>query len=123
MFVRSLWISLLGLMLCLPTSVGAHAGLVKSVPARRAVLARVPARVQLWFNERLEAHFCSLSVWNAGGQQVDSGDVQVGPDDPKTLSVGLTALTPGTYTVQYRVLSVDGHIVENQFPFTVQGPP
>jgi copper resistance protein C len=62
-------------------------------------------------------------VWNAGGQQVDSGDVQVGPDDPKKLSVGLAALAPGIYTVKYRVLSVDSHIVENQFPFTVQGHP
>jgi methionine-rich copper-binding protein CopC len=123
MSVRSRWMSLLGLVLLLPTSVWAHAVLVKSVPARRAVLTRGPARVQLWFNERLEAHFCSLSVWNAGGQQVDSGDVQVGPEDPKKLSVGLAALTPGAYTVKYRVLSVDGHIVENQFPFTVQEHP
>jgi methionine-rich copper-binding protein CopC len=79
--------------------------------------------VQLWFNERLEAQFCSLSVWNAGGQQVDSEDVQVDSVDPKKLSVGLSALAPGTYTVKYRVLSVDGHIVEDQFPFTVQGHP
>ena len=120
---RSLWISLLGLVLLLPASVWAHAGLVKAVPTRRAVLTHVPARVQLWFNERLEAHFCSLSVWNAGGQQVDSGDVQVARDDPKHLSVGLTALVPGTYTVKYRVLSVDGHMIEDQFPFTVQGQP
>src|SRR2546422_11440286 len=101
MAVRALWMSLLCLGLCMPTSVWAHAGLVKSVPARRAVLARGPARVQLWFNERLEAHFCSLSVWNAGGQQVDSGDVQVGPEDPKKLSVGLTTLTPVAYTVEH----------------------
>jgi copper resistance protein C len=123
MLIRSLWITLLGLVLLLPTDVWAHAALVKSVPTHRAVLARVPARGQLWFSERLEAHFCSLSVWNAGGQQVDSGDVQVGPDDPKKLSVGLAALAPGIYTVKYRVLSVDSHIVENQFPFTVQGHP
>jgi copper resistance protein C len=123
MSVRSLWISCLGLVLLVPTSVWSHAGLVKSIPARRAVLVRVPAQVQLWFNERLEAQFCSLSVWNAGGQQVDSGDVQVDPVDPKKLSVGLSALVPGTYTVKYRVLSVDGHLVENQFPFTVQEHP
>ena len=50
---------------------------------------------------------------------MDSGDVQVSPDDPQKLSVGLAALAPGSYTVKYRVLSVDGHIVENQFPFEV----
>jgi methionine-rich copper-binding protein CopC len=123
MSVRALWISLLGLVLLMPSSVWSHASLVKSVPVRRAVLARVPARVQLWFNERLEAQFCTLSVWNAAGQQVDSGDVQVGPEDRKKLSVSLADLGPGIYTVRYRVLSVDGHIVENQFSFTVQGHP
>jgi methionine-rich copper-binding protein CopC len=28
---------------------------------------------------------------------------------------------PGLYTVKYRVLSVDGHIVDNRFSFTVKG--
>jgi len=123
MSVLSICISLLGLLLLAPPSVWSHAALVKSVPARRAVLSRVPARVQLWFNERLEAQFSQLSVWNVEGRRVDSGDVQVGPDDPKKLSVGLPTLAPGTYTVKYRVLSVDSHIVESQFSFTLQGSP
>jgi methionine-rich copper-binding protein CopC len=111
------------ILLLLPTSVWSHAGLVKSVPARRAVLSKAPARVQLWFTERLEARFCHVSVWNAAEQQVDSADVRLQPEDPKLLSVGLPTLAPGTYTVKYRVLSVDGHIVESQFSFTLRGSP
>jgi methionine-rich copper-binding protein CopC len=87
------------------------------------VLSAAPARVVLWFNERLEAQFSQISVWNAEGQQVDVGDMQVGPDDGKRLSVGLPTLTAGTYTVKFRVLSVDGHIVEAGFPFTVRSRP
>jgi methionine-rich copper-binding protein CopC len=45
------------------------------------------------------------------------------PGDPKLLSVGLPALAPGTYTVKYRVLSVDGHVVASQFSFTLRGSP
>ena len=116
------WVSLLSLVL-LPTSVWSHAGLVKSVPARRAVLSKAPARVQLWFTERLEARFCHVSVWNATEQQVDNVDVRLEPEDPRLLSVGLSALAPGTYTVKYRVLSVDGHVVESQFSFTLRGSP
>ena len=48
-------------------------------------------------------------------------------DDPKdavvmlcALSVGLAALKPGTYTVKFRVLSVDGHVVEGSIPFEVR---
>lgn len=120
---RLIAVGLLSLLLLAAASAWPHAYLVKSVPARRAVLSKPPARLQLWFNERLEARFSHLSLWNAEGQQVDSGDTQVGPDDPKKLSVGVQPLEPGTYTVKYRVLSVDGHIVESQFPFTLRGSP
>jgi methionine-rich copper-binding protein CopC len=98
----------------------AHAVLVRSAPAARATLAERPDRVQLWFNERLEPAFSSVSVWNAAGTQVDAGDARVGADDPKRLSVPLLPLAPGTYTVRYRVLSVDGHVVDSSFSFTIR---
>ena len=109
------------LLLVAPISSWAHAYLVKSSPARRAVLSSAPERVVLWFNERLEAQFSQVSVWNQAGQQVDGGDHQVGPDDAKKLSVGTPTLPAGTYTVKFRVLSIDGHVVESEFPFTVRG--
>jgi methionine-rich copper-binding protein CopC len=119
---RPLWVrlALFLLLLVVPSASLAHAYLVKSSPVRRAVLSSAPARVALWFNERLEAQFSQVAVWNTEGQQVDGGDVQVGPDDGKKLSVGIPTLSAGTYTVKYRVLSVDGHIVESEFPFTVR---
>jgi len=120
---RSIGVGLLSLLLLAAARGWTHAYLVKSVPARRAVLSKPPVRVQLWFNERLEARFSHLSVWDAEGKQVDSGDLQIAPDDPKNLSVGVLALKPRTYTVKFRVLSVDGHIVESQFPFTLRVQP
>lgn len=109
-------------LLLVPASGLGHASLVRSSPARRAVLLRAPDRVQLWFNERLEAAFSRVAVTEASGRAVDLGDVQVGPDDPTRLSVGLGRLQPGTYTVRFRVLSVDGHVVEGEFPFTLRAP-
>jgi len=122
---RRATIALLGLLLLAPAIGWTHAVLVKSSPARRAMLVRAPARVQLWFNERLEPAFSALAVVDATGQQVDLKDVRVGPDDPRLLSVSLPPLSPGTYTVRFRVLSVDGHIVESEYPFTLRpaGPP
>src|SRR5512132_1866398 len=89
LWCRSTLLIILLLLLMVPISSWGHAYLVKSSPARRAVLSKSPTRVVLWFNERLEAQFSQLSLWNAEGQQVDGGDVQVGPDDGKRLSVGL----------------------------------
>jgi methionine-rich copper-binding protein CopC len=112
--------TILIILFMVPISTWGHAYLIKSSPTRRAVLSTPPTRVVLWFNERLEAQFSQLSVWNAEGQQVDGGDVLVGPEDSKKLSVGIPTLPAGTYSVKYRVLSVDGHIVEAEFPFTVR---
>jgi hypothetical protein len=100
-----------------------HAALVKSSPAARAVLARSPARTELWFSERLEPAYSSLSVVDGADVAVDGKDVVVGPDDPRRLSVSLPALPPGRYTVRFRVLSVDGHLVQSTFPFTIKRPP
>jgi methionine-rich copper-binding protein CopC len=120
--MRRFWpIAILTMFVLIPISGWTHAVLVKSSPPRRAALTRSPARVQLWFNERLESQFSTLSVWDASGHPVDNKDIQVDPDDSKKLSVGLPDLTPGTYTVKFRVLSVDGHIVESEYPFTVRG--
>src|SRR5262245_16321758 len=103
-----------------PALVESHAVLVKSVPAARAVLTRAPGRVQLWFSERLEPAFSNASVWSGSGKQVDKRDASVSPDDPKELSVSLGTLEAGTYTVRCRILSVDGHVVETNFPFTIK---
>jgi methionine-rich copper-binding protein CopC len=111
---------LAGLLALLPVAVAAHAFLVKSSPTRRAVLAQPPTRVDLWFNERLEPAYSRVSVVDAAGRQVDLGDGGVGRDDARRLTASLPTIAPGTYTVRYRVLSVDGHVVDGTFAFTVE---
>jgi methionine-rich copper-binding protein CopC len=107
-------------LLLLTTPAWPHASLVRSSPARRATLTTAPDRVELWFNEAVEPRFSSVSVWDAGGAQVDLRDARVEPEDPRRLSVGLTRLGRGSYRVRFRVLSVDGHVVESEFPFTLR---
>lgn len=80
-------------------------------------------RVDLWFNERLEPAYSRVSVTDEVGAQVDLRDVAVSQQDPRRLSVSLPPLGPGRYTVRFRVLSVDGHVVESRMTFTVKGRP
>jgi methionine-rich copper-binding protein CopC len=75
--------------------------------------------VRLRFSEPLEPAFARVSVWN-GQAQVDLQDARVEPDEPTELTVGLPTLGPGSYTVKFRVLSVDGHVVESDLTFTVR---
>jgi methionine-rich copper-binding protein CopC len=105
-----------------PAPAWSHAYLVRSTPVVRAVVGRAPERVQLWFNERLEPAYSRVSVWTGAGERVDAGDVQVAPTEPTRLSVGVPPLPAGAYIVKYRVLSVDGHVVEAQFGFVVRAP-
>jgi hypothetical protein len=98
----------------------AHAYLVKSIPAQRAVLLRAPAKIQLWFNEPLEARYSGLTIVDPAGKNVNLTHVEIGGADPKLISATVDTFSAGTYTVKYRVLSVDGHIAENQFPFTIK---
>ena len=120
---RLLSIAVLVLALTWASQAWSHAYLVRSRPGVRATLARPPERVELWFNERLEPAYSGMSVWNAAAQRVDTGDATVESAEPTQLSVRVNPLPAGAYTVRYRVLSVDGHLVESEFAFNVRGAP
>lgn len=108
------------LNLFVPAVALAHAYLVKSVPPGRATLFTSPAKIQLWFNERLEPRYSTASVLDPNGKRVDLENSEVSSEDPKQLAIGVKPLPSGKYTVKFRVLSVDGHVVEQSFPFTVR---
>jgi len=108
------------LLLLAPGIASAHAYLVRSAPAQRAVLYKAPAKIQLWFNERLEARFSTFSLSDADGRPFETGKAEVPKEDSKQLSATVKPLPPGRYVVKYRVLSVDGHLVEDEFPFTIR---
>ncbi len=99
----------------------AHSMVVKAEPPRRAVLAKTPTQVRLWFNEEIEGDYASLVVLDAEKHSVTEIKPQLAPDDRKSIVLPLPELTPGKYSVKFRVLSVDGHVVESSFDFTVKG--
>ena len=114
-------------MLALVMSVGlpsgtalAHAMLVKAEPARRAALTRAPSQVRLWFNEEIEKDYASLAVQDAAKATVTEIKPHVAADDPKSIVLPLPELEAGKYTVKFRVLSVDGHVVDSSYDFTVK---
>ena len=107
-------------VLVFPGATLAHSLLMRSQPERRATVTRPPEEVRLWFSERIEPAYARVSVWDAEGKQVDAGDAAVDQAGATTLAVRTPGLRAGRYTVRYRVLSVDGHIVESSFHFTVK---
>ncbi len=114
------WIAVLLLSFAVAPDANAHAQLVKSEPAQRAVVTDAPPRVVLWFNEEIEGDYASLSVVDGTGKPVTDTKPAVAADDPTSLPLTLPTLAPGKYTVKYRVLSVDGHVIEASYDFTVK---
>jgi copper resistance protein C len=121
-FMRIILSVVTAVALVLPAaSALAHSMLVKAEPPRRAVLAKTPAQVRLWFNEEIEGDYASLVVFDAEKRPVTQSKPQLAQDDPKSIVLPLPELAPGKYSVKFRVLSVDGHVVDSSFDFTVKG--
>lgn len=101
----------------------AHAALLRSDPPRRAVLTQSPGRIRLWFSENIEAEYSLISVIDADGQPVSTARAVGSPTDAKLLILELPVLKPGQYMVRYRVNSIDGHIVDAGYQFTLKAAP
>ena len=98
----------------------AHATLVKSDPPRRASLSSPPKHIQLWFNEKIEGSYATVTVVDSNKNSITENSPEVVSDDPKSIILNLPQIEPGRYTVQYRVMSVDGHVIESSFDFNVK---
>jgi methionine-rich copper-binding protein CopC len=100
----------------LASPVAAHSVLLSTVPATAGNVASAPAAVVLNFNEQPQGRFSTIHVTGPDGQRRDSGPVRV-VNDAVSESLGGTR-PAGTYIVDWRVISADGHPVSGQFSFT-----
>jgi copper resistance protein C len=99
----------------------AHATRVSADPADNAVLATGPGRVSATFNERLQTTFAAMTVVGPDSNIWSTGDTTV---QGAVVGIALRPLGPiGSYTVNYRVTSADGHVVSGSWSFrlTVAG--
>lgn len=114
------------LLLMATAQAGGHARLLKSAPADKSVVKEAPARVELWFNELLDASFNHVEVYSSSEvrqkqrKSLVKGKPQVDAKDRTHIVVELEPLGPGEYYVEYRVLSRDGHTAPGRFSFRVQ---
>jgi copper resistance protein C len=97
-----------------------HSALQRAEPPVESTLKRPPNEVKLYFSERLEPAYSTVRVKDGRGAQVDRQDARVDPSNPLLLRVTLQPLEHGTYTVTWRVLSVDSHVTEGRFTFRVE---
>ncbi len=122
---RIVWVGLLLAALAVlagltAQAASAHAARVSSEPADNAVLEVGPNKVSATFNERLQTTFAAMAVVGPDGNLWTSGDPTV---QGAVVADDLRPLGPsGTYTVNYRVTSADGHVVSGSFSFRLTVP-
>ena len=94
----------------------AHGALVSSTPEDGARLEREPTSVRLAFDESLREP-AYVVVTAPDGRRISQATPQV--LDNRVIEPVTPAGQAGTYTVAYRVVSVDGHAVTGELSYTV----
>jgi copper transport protein len=115
---------LLWLLLALvsPARVMAHAEVVGIEPAGGETLPAAPAQVRLRFSEPVERGLFVLVVYGPDGSRADRRDARVSGDSGAVLETTLRDAGAGTYSVVWRALSIDGHVIVGVSPFSIGAP-
>lgn len=98
-----------------------HFALSKSIPADKATLHEL-AQVKLWFTESPEDGTVAIHLLDAQGEPVPTTDVTPDPEDATAFSVRpSSAISAGAYSVRWRGMGDDGHVVRGELTFSVAG--
>jgi methionine-rich copper-binding protein CopC len=96
-----------------------HFGLSKSTPAADAVVES-PEAVRLWFTQVPQDNSVSIRLINAAGDALETGEPIPDAQDGKVVGIAISeALAAGRYTVSWRGIGDDGHVVRGDFGFSV----
>ena len=97
-----------------------HFALSRSVPAADAAVPS-PSEVRLWFTQVAQPGSVAIRLVNPGGDAVETGEPVPNEDDGQVYHVDVTSKLPaGAYTVSWRGIGDDGHVVRGDFRFSVR---
>jgi copper transport protein len=106
------------LALALPAAASAHATLMKTVPAYGTRVDRSPSFVRLYFDQTVDVLPNAIRVYNAKGR-LFSGQ-SLASSDNRIVDAPVSRLPRGGFTVRWRAVSADGHVVSGVFTFGVR---
>jgi methionine-rich copper-binding protein CopC len=103
-----------------PMTASAHTSLITQQPVGNSVIQELPSEISLTFDESLivigKAN--SITVLDPNGKEISTGETKV-LNNVVSRSMNSSELT-GKYSVTYRVVSEDGHVVSATYQFTLQ---
>jgi methionine-rich copper-binding protein CopC len=102
-------------LVMLGVTASAHAHLQKSSPADNSVITTPPSTLVLNFSEAARLTALSIQKGSESPQKLKPPPTAAA----QQISVPLPQLTPGTYSVSWRVVSDDGHMMSGALHFTL----
>ncbi|WP_260864135.1 CopC domain-containing protein YobA [Citrobacter sp. Marseille-Q6884] len=99
----------------------AHAHLTQQNPAANAQVSASPQALTMTFSEGIEPAFSGATLTGPKQEQIKTGKATRNEQDKKQLIIPLAqSLDAGTYTVDWHVVSVDGHKTKGHYTFSVK---
>ncbi|MBJ4954264.1 CopC domain-containing protein YobA [Salmonella enterica subsp. enterica serovar Goldcoast] len=99
----------------------AHAHLTQQSPAANAQITASPQALTLNFSEGVEPAFSGATLTGPQKEQIKTGKATRNEQDKTQLIIPLVQpLETGKYTVDWHVVSVDGHKTKGQYSFSVK---
>ena len=100
-------------------SATSHFGLAKSMPESDSS-APSPGAIQLWFTQVPQDNSVGIRLINSAGDLLETGPPMQDRGDLKSYSIQVKGeLGSGTYTVAWRGIGDDGHVVRSEFSFAI----
>ena len=115
----------LATLLLSPTVAFAHAGVVTTAPVQDQVLMSMAREISIQFSEELltieNQDVNTISLTELDGPAIELENVTVDGAFLKA-EIPIGDYAPGTYEVNYRIVSADGHKVSDSFTFSLNAP-
>ncbi|MEV0587918.1 copper resistance CopC family protein [Nonomuraea sp. NPDC050310] len=89
---------------------------LKGSDPKKGSTVKALEQVRLEFSASVRMPY--VIVRDSGGKQFEDGDAEV---EGKVVTQAVKTLPDGAYTMAYRVISSDGHPIEGEIPFKVEG--
>ncbi|EPQ5266172.1 CopC domain-containing protein YobA [Klebsiella aerogenes] len=99
----------------------AHAHLQQQIPAADSTVSVSPQALTLTFSEGVELSFSGVTLNGPQNKPVATGKLARSDGNKAQITLPLNEpLAAGEYTVEWHVVSVDGHKTKGQYHFSVK---
>ncbi|RCW73245.1 copper transport protein [Saliterribacillus persicus] len=108
------------LVILFPTLVSAHTSLLEANPAPNSELVKAPETVTLTFSGTLDSSLYEIKLYQDEGKEVVFDEATKIEDNQQTIYRELTDLDSGDYSLSYKVIGADGHVIEDTYSFSLR---